>query len=89
MSTKDEGGYAFPQKQPLLSDAPGMTLRDYFAANALVALITEPKWHEGQSGLILTILQDGDFAEAPQDSASIYAKAAYVLADTMLKERDK
>jgi hypothetical protein len=66
-----------------------MTPRDYFAAKALAALITEPKWHDGQNGLILTVLQDGGFSEAPRDTASMYAKAAYLLADAMIEERKK
>lgn len=89
MSIKDDGGYAFPQKQPLTCDEHGMALRDYFAAKSLAALITEPKWHDGQSGLILTILQDGGFEEAPRDTASMYTKAAYLLADAMIEERNK
>ena len=68
---------------------PDMTPRDYFAAKALAALITEPKWHDGQNGLILTVLQDGGFSEAPRDTASMYAKAAYLLADAMIEERKK
>ncbi|MBV1814487.1 hypothetical protein KTT58_17215 [Pseudomonas viridiflava] len=31
---KDDGGPAFPLKEPLTSDSTGMSLRDYFAANA-------------------------------------------------------
>ena len=36
---KDTGGPAFPHSR-LGSDADGMTLRDYFAAKAMQALIT-------------------------------------------------
>jgi hypothetical protein len=89
MSIKDDGGPAFPQKTTLTCDEHGMTMRDYFAAKALAALITEPKWHDGQNGLILTVLQDGGFSEAPRDTASMYAKAAYLLADAMIEERKK
>lgn len=32
---------AFPQKEPLTSDAPGMTLRDYFAAKALQGMLAD------------------------------------------------
>lgn len=35
MSEQHDGGPAFPVKQPLSSDALGMTLRDYFAAKAM------------------------------------------------------
>lgn len=34
-NTINDGGFAFPLKEPLGSDATGMTLRDYFAAKAL------------------------------------------------------
>ena len=33
---------AFPQKEPLTSDAQGMTLRDYFAAKALGGMLASP-----------------------------------------------
>jgi len=33
------GGPAFPQKEPLTDDHPGMTLRDYFAGRALSEII--------------------------------------------------
>jgi len=39
MSEQHDGGPAFPVKQPLSSDALGMTLRDYFAAKAMQGLI--------------------------------------------------
>ncbi len=35
MSDKDDGGPAFPQKEPLTSDCQGMTLRDWFAGQAI------------------------------------------------------
>ena len=34
MSTKEDGGPAFPQKEPLTSDHQGVSLRDYFIAHA-------------------------------------------------------
>lgn len=42
MSTKkDDGGSAFPLKEPLTCDSEGMSLRDYFAAKAMAAIIPE------------------------------------------------
>jgi hypothetical protein len=38
MSEQHDGGPAFPVKQPLSSDALGMTLRDYFAPPEVVRL---------------------------------------------------
>ncbi len=40
MTTKDNGGPAFPHSR-LGSDADGMTLRDYFAAKAMQADMTD------------------------------------------------
>jgi hypothetical protein len=37
--TKETGGPAFPTKRLIERDVDGMTLRDYFAAKALNALI--------------------------------------------------
>lgn len=39
MRTMDNGGAAFPLKEPTTSDFEGMTLRDYFAAKAMQALL--------------------------------------------------
>ena len=41
MSEKiNDGGPAFPVKQPLSNDALGMTLRDYFATYAMTAIVS-------------------------------------------------
>lgn len=37
------GGTAFPIKEPLNTDCLGMTLRDYFAAKAMQAYLSDPK----------------------------------------------
>lgn len=39
MNTKNNGGPAFPLKEPLTSDSEGMTLRDYFAAKAMAPMV--------------------------------------------------
>ena len=40
MSEIDYGGPAFPQKEPLSNDWHGMSLRDYFAAKAMLHMLT-------------------------------------------------
>ncbi len=81
--SKNTGGPAFPQKEPLTSDWEGMTLRDYFAAKAVAALITEPMWNEWQVAMVLEI------GRKPLAGAELYASAAYALADAMIAERLK
>lgn len=39
MSTKEDGGQAFPQPHERAEPCDGMTLRDYFAAKAMQALM--------------------------------------------------
>ena len=41
MKPTDKNTYAFPLKEPLSNDELGMTLRDYFAAKAMEALISD------------------------------------------------
>lgn len=78
---RDDGGPAFPRDHAH-DGHNGMTLRDYFAAKALVGLIAEPQWREGGHSLA--------YAIGPQtkDDAANYAAAAYKLADAMLKARE-
>jgi hypothetical protein len=54
----------------------GMTLRDYFAAKAMVALMSTPEMLSG-------LLKNEDAAGA----ASLVAQASYEQADAMLAER--
>lgn len=42
MSDRKDGGPAFPNEH--YRDAPGMTLRDYFAAKAMQGLLANPEW---------------------------------------------
>lgn len=69
---------AFPQKEPLTSDAPGMTLRDYFAAKAMQAALT---------GATLPGLME----RAPETMAVIdkLAAAMYAIADAMMAARER
>lgn len=73
MSAKVNGGPAFPQgnMSPVLGE--GMTLRDYFAGQALVAIL----------GTSATIKIDGK----PITGESEFAAAAYEFADAMIKQR--
>lgn len=61
--------------------APGMTLRDYFAAKAVAALIAEPRWGEGESSVVYTI------GPRSTELARNFAEAAYAIADAMLEAR--
>ena len=80
--SKETGGPAFPYVET--GDCgvrEGMTLRDYFAAKAVVALIAEPMWNERQVAMVLEI------GRKPLAGAELYASAAYALADAMLEAR--
>lgn len=65
-----------------LSDA-GMTLRDYFAAKAMHALVVEPPWHDG--GIASVHSWSKDFHGG--DPIARFAYAAYKMADAMLEAR--
>ena len=68
------GGPAFPVPDGA-SDMPGMTLRDYFAANAMQGLISCPDWREGAG------------EDVGMDASDYTASVAYMMADAMLKAR--
>lgn len=67
------GGPAFPLNDPLIG--AGMTLRDYFAARAM-------------SAIIIGAMADGTKFN-PESSSPVVARVAYNIADAMLKERSK
>jgi len=80
MSTKDDGGSAFPvaakhdkNGNSLAFFERGMTLRDWFAGRALAAIATP---HALKA-----------LAEQGGDPSAIMASTAYALADAMLAER--
>lgn len=82
-SNSNSGGAAFPQKR-LYRDSQGidheimetgLTLRDWFAGQALPTII------EGARKILIATEQ--------MPSADRMARAAYVLADAMLAERAK
>jgi hypothetical protein len=72
-----QGGQAFPRPETSSSSRggdPGMTLRDYFAAAALQGICS--------GGTVTDLAETG--ASAPG-----YAKAAYLIADEMIKARSE
>jgi len=79
--TKDTGGPAFPglePRDPMLSvGAPGMTLRDHYAGQAMAALI---------SGCLAS--RDAKLIER-FGRVGTAAEVAYEYADAMIKERGK
>ena len=77
---KKTGGAAFPRISDGYRDGidhNGMTLRDYFAANAVAGLIQ-----------LQAQFEDKD-APANATLADIIAMQAYVIADAMIAERGK
>ena len=90
MSDRDDGGPAFPNYGvdvwehgcwvPMPQE--GMTLRDYFAGQALLGLITKFPLMD----------QEGEFGKAPVDMLQIklkMAESAYWYADAMLEARKR
>lgn len=91
MTQKNTGGPAFPGKVnvPDMEDVntgealtfreedhPGMTLRDYFAANALI------KWSE------MITLQVGN-EDGNKTQMKVVAEICYAFADAMIEAREK
>lgn len=78
MSNTNTGGPAFPLHnhgvQTLGMHISGMTLRDYFAAKAMTAVIAD--WLNSGD-----IFQDADIAE-------VIARDCYIVSDAMLKARE-
>lgn len=73
MSNKNTGGPAFPCDGDIKRIFTGMTLRDYFAGQALAGIMTSYAVARGPS-------------EQWIDAA---AKISFLVADAMLQERDK
>jgi hypothetical protein len=70
MSTINDGGPAFPR--PMVAAAPGMTLRDWFAGQAMQGLIASPRGP----------VNGGTVTD------SWVAENAYIVADAMLAARE-
>ena len=68
----EDGGPAYPLKEPLTSDALGMSLRDHYAGLALAALIGK---------------EDKDYQNRGPKAVPILAAWAWEYADAMLRAR--
>lgn len=84
MTKNNDGGPAFPTPTHNLQN-DGMTLRDYFAAKAMQAML--------QSGYfgpqVSDALYEGDGKTRVMDKALCLAEGAYEMADAMLSMRTK
>ena len=78
--TKNDGGPAFPVEAdyPHEPGSYGMSLRDYFAGQALA----------GMCAATMSRAEREDIADGTR-GGKYYYKAAYVLADAMIAERNK
>lgn len=86
MNMINDGGPAFPLKGPGARDALGMSLRDYFAAKAMAALIAEPV-SEGWTSTVAHWANQLQGREQ-MSGTEIVAHVAYLMADAMLKARE-
>ena len=83
MSTINDGGFAFPMPDVLHVNGMvqhgfnGMTLREYYAGQALQGLLASTKTSDAPLD-----------AYGAAAAALAIAKDAYILADTMLKARE-
>ena len=80
---KDEGGPAFPVEAFAAQHAPGMSLRDWFAGQAMNGLASDT----GDDPLPLSHDDTPDTARRRYWEA--IAATSYEIADAMLKERSK
>jgi len=81
----NDGGPAFPLKGPLTSDCLGMSLRDYFAAKAMQALLSK---HGGYADDESCPGYRPCLSENALD-VDCLAEYAYSQADAMLAERER
>ena len=73
--TGRDGGAAFPCDSRESATFSGMTLRDYFAGQALAGFVSRVGWH----GMTME----------ERDEAGLLALVAYEFADAMLTEREE
>ena len=83
------GGPAFPkltqdERWKTFQSTDGMTLRDYFAAKAMAAIIQSGTWGP-QTADALHYEDDQEFVN---NKAACLAEGAYQMADAMLKARE-
>lgn len=82
-----DGSPAFPLKDPLTSDHPGMSLRDYFAAGAIPCAYKY--WMEDYYHPQSENNADDEQRGCLTNMAGMIAEHAYMLADAMLAERER
>lgn len=75
MKPIDNGGTAFPAGD---NESSGMSLRDWFAGQALVMLCTSPGYEEWHPCW-----------KEPTEAAKTVALHAYMVADAMIAQRSK
>lgn len=84
MTTKNDGGFAFPRHGGgLMPGEQGMTLRDYFAGQALAGYLASVSTPE-----TMTLCSKAAKAQGMEEEPFI-ALVAYTFADAMLLERSK
>ena len=85
-----DGGPAFPATypRPMNSAQDGMTLRDYFAAQAL-QMIMLPEIYRVDRWAEKGKYDDDVEVEWDKGDAKQWASSAYVVADAMLAQREK
>lgn len=74
MSDLVNGGPAFPIETTATPYAPGMSLRDWFAGQAIMGLIASGRLSKRVEGITV---------------AQWFAKEAYIMADAMLEAREE
>jgi hypothetical protein len=89
----NDGGPAFPATpaidpnggfiRPADVGCEGMSLRDYFAAQAILGLMTEPISSNQSLAQYLSAAEPGD----ADNKGARMARASYAMADAMLKAR--
>lgn len=89
--TTELAGDALREVLPSITEPqPGMTLRDYFAAKAMTALIDGYDYEareKSQKRSERTGFDDHPHADSDSTYASQLAEEAYIIADAMLKAR--
>lgn len=92
MSSINDGGPAFPVSGPN-GDHPGMSLRDWFAGQAMAAMVasyrmtthgTDPDLSSPDREMML----DKNHVTGQYDGANEIASDAYIIADVMLAARE-
>jgi len=93
VSAQNDGGPAFPVTNPAIHDAHGMTMRDWFAGQALAQCIArssaraqEELADDGQFPTTAGDIEFNDPAELCCEAGRI-ARSAYEVADTMIAAR--